>query len=159
MSVAESTRVPVLVTYGTVPEAIKMAPVVRALERSAWVRPFVVVAGRRSERMLSHVHELLDVTPAMDLDIVEPAQSSTRLTVRAIQRFEHLFSEHVVGAVAVHGGATVALAASLAASHAHVPTIHVEALLPSWRVDQQARRADGSPAPCADRLQPHEPAR
>ena len=71
---SESSIPSVMLVYGTRPEAIKMAPLVKALERSLTLNPLVVVTGQHRE-MLDQVNELFDIRPKHDLDVIQPRQT------------------------------------------------------------------------------------
>jgi len=75
----------VMLIFGTRPEAIKMAPVVRLLERSAHHEPVVVVTAQHRE-MLDQVLDLFEITPRYDLDVIAPRQGLAPLTSRTLDR-------------------------------------------------------------------------
>ena len=77
-----------LVIYGTRPEAIKMAPVVKALERSPVLEPVVAVTGQHRE-MLDQVNALFGIVPQHDLDIIRPRQELHEITSRALAGLTH----------------------------------------------------------------------
>lgn len=122
-----STRRPiVVVAYGTRPEAIKLAPVVRALHGSPVLRPVVAVSGQHRE-MLDQVHAVFGIRPEHDLDVFRPGQSLTDITTRALSGYSRLLSSINAAAVVVQGDTTTTTAAALAAFYHHVPVVHVEA--------------------------------
>jgi UDP-N-acetylglucosamine 2-epimerase (non-hydrolysing) len=116
----------VMVVYGTRPEAIKMAPVVAALERSPGLEPSVVVTGQHRE-MLDQVNELFGIRPAKDLDIIAPRQSLEQITVRALAGLGEVIRAERPDMVAVQGDTTTSFAAALAAFYEKIPVVHVEA--------------------------------
>src|ERR1700704_5393796 len=71
----------IMVVYGTRPEAIKVAPLIRALDESALFTPLVAVTAQHRS-MLDQVNEVFGITPQHDLDIHEPGQSLTDITTR-----------------------------------------------------------------------------
>ena len=73
----------VALVYGTRPEAIKMAPLVRAFTNDPRFRPMVVVTGQHRE-MLDQVHRVFDITPDVDLDIHAPGHTLTEITTRSL---------------------------------------------------------------------------
>lgn len=79
----------VMLVYGTRPEAIKMAPVVKALDRHPRLRPIVVVTGQHRE-MLDQVNEVFGIVPDHDLNIITPGQSLTEITVRSLAGLQPL---------------------------------------------------------------------
>ena len=120
-------RLPVMVAYGTRPEAVKMAPVVQALSASDHLRPVVVVSGQHRE-MLDQVNELFGIVPDADLDIISPGQSLATITSRALLGFtDELTRRPETAALVVQGDTTTAAAAALAGFYQRVPVVHVEA--------------------------------
>lgn len=119
--------VPLIMTvYGTRPEAIKMAPIVRALETSAVLEPFVVVTGQHRE-MLDQVNEAFSIEPRLDLDIFSPGQGIEAVTTRTISGLTPVLRKHRPDALVVQGDTTSAFAAGLAAFYEKIPVVHVEA--------------------------------
>ncbi|MCD9196882.1 non-hydrolyzing UDP-N-acetylglucosamine 2-epimerase [Aeromicrobium wangtongii] len=115
-----------LVIYGTRPEAIKMAPVVTALERSSTLRPVVAVTGQHRE-MLDQVNTLFGITPQHDLDIIRPRQQLHEITSRALDGLTATIRAERPDMVIVQGDTTTAFVAALAAFYEQVPVAHVEA--------------------------------
>jgi UDP-N-acetylglucosamine 2-epimerase len=125
----------VLVTFGTRPEAIKMAPVVAALR--ARPRDFRVVACATAQhrRMLDQVCDRFGLEPDVDLDLMRPGQSPGEVTARVLEKMPGVLREHGVDLALVQGDTTTALATSLSAFYEGVPVGHVEAGLRSGRMD------------------------
>ncbi len=119
-------RKKVLVVFGTRPEAIKMAPVVKELERSPWFEPRVVVTAQHRE-MLDQVLRLFGIVPAHDLDVMRPGQSLFDVTARALRGLEDVFSRESPDFVLVHGDTTTTFVGALAAYYLRIPAGHVEA--------------------------------
>ncbi|NMA69137.1 MAG: UDP-N-acetylglucosamine 2-epimerase (non-hydrolyzing), partial [Desulfitobacterium sp.] len=115
----------VMVVFGTRPEAIKMAPVVQALEKTPLKCEVAVTAQHRE--MLDQVLELFDIKPNYDLDLMEAGQTLTDITVKAIKGLEGVFQKAQPDCVLVHGDTTTTFAAALAAFYARIPVGHVEA--------------------------------
>ncbi|MFD8708212.1 non-hydrolyzing UDP-N-acetylglucosamine 2-epimerase [Kitasatospora sp. NPDC059648] len=115
-----------MVVYGTRPEAIKMAPVIEALHRSAMFRPTVTVTAQHRE-LLDPVHALFGIDADHDLDILTPGQSLADITVRVLDGLCPLLGEELPDAVLVQGDTTTAFAGALAAFYHHVPVAHLEA--------------------------------
>jgi UDP-N-acetylglucosamine 2-epimerase (non-hydrolysing) len=115
-----------LVVYGTRPEAIKLAPLVKALERSPHVRPVVAVTGQHRE-MLDQVNTLFGITPAHDLDIIRPRQTLEGVTIRALEGLSPVVRVERPDVVVVQGDTTTCFVAALAAFYEQVPVVHVEA--------------------------------
>ncbi|KUK41493.1 MAG: UDP-N-acetylglucosamine 2-epimerase [Clostridia bacterium 62_21] len=116
----------ILVVFGTRPEAIKMAPVIKELERSPWFDCVVAVTAQHRE-MLDQVLDLFRIAPAYDLDIMEEGQSLFDITCRALRGLEAVLSAERPDLVLVHGDTTTTFAAALAAFYRQLPVGHVEA--------------------------------
>ena len=116
----------VMVVYGTRPEAIKLAPVVRELRASEDLEPVVVVTGQHRE-MLDQVNSFFGIVPDVDLDLMSHGSSVSSVARRVLAAMEELLEEQEPDAVVVQGDTTSAFAASLAAFLAGVPVVHVEA--------------------------------
>jgi UDP-N-acetylglucosamine 2-epimerase (non-hydrolysing) len=116
----------VAVVFGTRPEAIKMAPVIRALKASPRHDPIVVVTAQHRE-MLDQVLDLFDVTPDHDLDVSAPRQGLAQLTSRALAGLSPLLERDPPDAVIVQGDTTTTLVGALAAFYAGIPVVHMEA--------------------------------
>lgn len=125
----------VLVTYGTRPEAIKMAPVVAALRARAAelvVRSCVTAQHRH---LLDQVNALFGIVPDIDLALMQPGQSLAALTARVLEAMTAVLEAERPDVVLVHGDTTTAMATALAAFYRGVPVGHVEAGLRSGRLD------------------------
>jgi|SRR3954452_675999 UDP-N-acetylglucosamine 2-epimerase (non-hydrolysing) len=129
-NVAEAKRT-ALVVYGTRPEAVKMAPVVQALEASAHFRPVVAVTGQHRE-MLHQVNEVFGIKPEYDLDLCAPGQSLTDITVGALAGIGRVLAAERPDIVLVQGDTTTTYAAALAAFYRKVPVAHLEAGLRTY---------------------------
>lgn len=116
----------VLVVFGTRPEAIKMAPVVKELEQRDGVEPIVCVTAQH-RKMLDQVLEIFKITPDYDLDIMEPGQTLTTITSKVLESFEEVLTKVKPDLVLVHGDTTTAMAACLASFYQQIPIGHVEA--------------------------------
>lgn len=116
----------VMVVYGTRPEAIKLAPVVRELRASEDLEPVVVVTGQHRE-MLDQVNSFFGIEPDVDLDLMSHGSSVSSIARRVLAAMEDLLVEQAPDAVVVQGDTTSAFAASLASFLAGVPVVHVEA--------------------------------
>jgi UDP-N-acetylglucosamine 2-epimerase (non-hydrolysing) len=116
----------VMVVYGTRPEAVKMAPVVQALERSEHLRPVVAVTAQHRE-MLDQVNAVFGITPRHDLDLCSPGQSLTDITMGALAGIGRLLADERPDMVVVQGDTTTTYAAALAAFYLKIPVAHLEA--------------------------------
>ena len=116
----------ILSVFGTRPEAIKMAPVVRALEAAPDMVSRVCVTAQHRD-MLDQVLELFEVVPHQDLDLMRPGQDLFDLTSRILLGMRTVLAEEKPDAILVHGDTTTTFASTLAAFYAGVPVGHVEA--------------------------------
>lgn len=116
----------VMITFGTRPEAIKMAPVVRALRERGDVTPIVAVTAQHRE-MLDQVLDLFGITPEEDLNVMQPGQTLPGLTARIVEGMSEIIARRKPDVVLVHGDTTTTLATSLAAFYNRVRIGHVEA--------------------------------
>jgi len=116
----------VISVFGTRPEAVKMAPLVKTLQRDDRIVSRVCVTAQHRE-MLDSVLALFDITPWRDLDVMRHGQTMTQVTVRILEKLQTLFQDHRPDLVLVHGDTTTTFAASLAAFYEKIPVGHVEA--------------------------------
>ena len=115
-----------LLIFGTRPEAIKMAPVVRALAADPRFDARVCVTAQHRE-MLDQVLDLFGIVPDHDLDLMQPGQGLHEITAGVLLGLKPVLDVEAPDIVLVHGDTTTTLAASLAAYYARVPVGHVEA--------------------------------
>lgn len=115
-----------MVVYGTRPEAIKLAPLIRALAASEQLEPLVVVTGQHRE-MLDQVNALFSIVPDVDLNLMDHGASVNAIARRVLKRVEEQIAEHRPDALLVQGDTTSAFAASLAAFLEDLPVVHLEA--------------------------------
>jgi UDP-N-acetylglucosamine 2-epimerase (non-hydrolysing) len=116
----------VLVVFGTRPEAIKMAPVVSALQSDARFDAKVCVTAQHRQ-MLDQVLALFDIKPDFDLDLMQQGQDLTDITSRVLLGMRGVFQQWQPDIVLVHGDTSTTMAASLAAFYQRIPVGHVEA--------------------------------
>jgi len=114
----------ILLVFGTRPEAIKMAPVVKELENTFDVRDCVTAQHRE---MLDQVLNLFEITPDYDLDIMKPGQDLFDVTSKVLLGMKQLLAKEKPDIVLVHGDTTTAMTTSLAAFYLQIPVGHVEA--------------------------------
>lgn len=115
-----------MVVFGTRPEAIKMAPVVRALRAMPGLETLVAVTAQHRE-MLDQVLDLFELTPDEDLNLMTPGQSLPVLFSRILTGMAEVIERRRPDLVLVHGDTSTTLATALAAFYAKVPVGHVEA--------------------------------
>ena len=117
----------IMLVFGTRPEAIKMCPLVKELQkRNKDFKTIVCVTGQHRE-MLDQVLNIFDVKPDIDLNIMKQGQDLTDVTVRILNGMRDVFKECRPDVVLVHGDTTTSTAAALAAFYAQIPVGHVEA--------------------------------
>ena len=116
----------VLSVFGTRPEAIKMAPVVKALERAAGIESRVCVTAQHRE-MLDQVLGLFDIEPDHDLDVMVPGQDLVDVTSKVLVGMRDVLRDEQPDVVLVHGDTTTCFASGLAAFYEGVTLGHVEA--------------------------------
>ena len=116
----------VTLVLGTRPEAIKMAPVIRAFQQSPRFDARVVLTGQHRE-MVAQVMGLFGIEAQRDLALMAPKQTLTHVTCAALEGLRHEFAEHRPDLVLVQGDTTTAFAAALAAFYDQIPIGHVEA--------------------------------
>lgn len=115
-----------LIVFGTRPEAIKMAPLVKALQVSTALEVKVCVTAQHRE-MLDQVLQLFEIEPDFDLNLMRPGQSLTQLTCSILQGMERVLLQDRPDWVLVHGDTSTTLGASLAAYYQRIGIAHVEA--------------------------------
>ncbi|MFC0444262.1 non-hydrolyzing UDP-N-acetylglucosamine 2-epimerase [Pseudidiomarina halophila] len=116
----------VLLAFGTRPEAIKMAPLVKALQADPFFDVCVAVTAQHRE-MLDQVLALFEITPDYDLDIMKAGQDLYDVTSSVLLGMRDVFAAAKPDLVLVHGDTATTFAASLAAFYARIPVGHVEA--------------------------------
>lgn len=116
----------VCITLGTRPEAIKLAPVIRAFQQAPDVDTRVILTGQHRE-MVAQVMQLFQLQADEDLDIMQPQQTLTDITCRSLQGLEQCFQRLHPQLVIVQGDTSTAFSAALAAFYQRIPVGHVEA--------------------------------
>lgn len=116
----------VLLVFGTRPEAIKMAPVYKALMAAKGVQAEVCVTGQHRE-MLDQVLDWFRMKPAYDLSVMKKNQSLSDITSRILTRMDEVLSASRPNLVLVHGDTSTTFAGALAAFYHKIPVGHVEA--------------------------------
>ncbi|MCA9053492.1 MAG: UDP-N-acetylglucosamine 2-epimerase (non-hydrolyzing) [Planctomycetaceae bacterium] len=116
----------VALVFGTRPEAIKLAPLVRALERHPGLEPHICLTAQHRE-MVDQVLTLFNLQPTIDLDLMQPGQTLSDLTGRMVQRLGPALEQIRPDAVVVQGDTTSTLCGALAAFYQRTPVGHVEA--------------------------------
>ncbi|MFI9718802.1 non-hydrolyzing UDP-N-acetylglucosamine 2-epimerase [Streptomyces sp. NPDC052396] len=115
-----------MLVLGTRPEAIKLAPVARAMADSPLFEPLVVTTGQHRE-MLHQMLDLLQVPARTELDVMRERQQLSTLTARLVDGLGEVLRDQRPDVVIVQGDTTTALTGALAAFYEHIPVAHVEA--------------------------------
>jgi UDP-N-acetylglucosamine 2-epimerase (non-hydrolysing) len=124
----------VWIIFGTRPELIKLAPVIRRMKESAVLRPVSCSTGQHRE-MLRQVSDIFGVVADVDLDLMKPNQDLTDLTAGVMVSLRDAFLREKPDLIVVQGDTTTAFAASLAAFYLRIPVAHVEAGLRSYSLE------------------------
>ncbi len=124
-------KITVMTIFGTRPEAIKMAPLVRELEKNKLINSVVCVTAQHRE-MLDQVLEIFKITPDYDLDIMKQRQSLIEITNNVLKGIDDVIKEVRPDIVLVHGDTSTTFAGSLAAFYNKVKVGHVEAGLRTY---------------------------
>lgn len=125
------SKVRIMSVFGTRPEAIKMAPLVKELEKREGVQSLCCVTAQHRE-MLDSVLEIFRIKPDFDLNIMEPGQTLSTITTKCLLGLEKVFQEAKPDFVLVHGDTSTAFSAALAAFYGKIPVGHVEAGLRTY---------------------------
>lgn len=128
-----SKKMKLLVVFGTRPEAIKMAPLIKELKSKPQFEVKVCVTAQHRQ-MLDQVLELFEITPDYDLNLMMPGQSLTQLTCNILQGMESVFTQFKPDWVLVHGDTSTTLGTSLAAYYQQISVAHVEAGLRTFNI-------------------------
>ena len=121
----------VMTIFGTRPEAIKMAPLVKELKSRKEIRCIVCVTAQHRQ-MLDQVLNAFEIIPDYDLNIMQEGQTLSDITSRALKGLEEVIKIEKPDIVLVHGDTTTTFAGALAAYYCQVDVGHVEAGLRTW---------------------------
>ncbi|WAC66498.1 UDP-N-acetylglucosamine 2-epimerase (non-hydrolyzing) [Agrococcus sp. SL85] len=124
----------IMTVYGTRPEAIKVAPVIEALEQDERFESIAVVTGQHRE-MLDQVNAMFGIEPKHDLDLMQPGQPLNSIVARAIAGLDDLIQREQPDIVIVQGDTSTAMAAAIAAFNRQVTVVHLEAGLRTGDID------------------------
>ena len=116
----------VMTVFGTRPEAIKMAPLVKELKNYNEIETVVCVTAQHRQ-MLDQVLDIFEIKPQYDLDIMQERQTLTGITTRALEGLFSIMNQEKPDVVLVHGDTTTTFAGSLSAFYSHIKVGHVEA--------------------------------
>lgn len=129
--VSDLTKIKVMTIFGTRPEAVKMAPLVKELERRNEIESQVCVTAQHRE-MLDQVLSLFQIYPEYDLNIMKERQTLAGITTRVMEGLDDVFRVAAPDIVLVHGDTTTTFAGSLAAFYNKIKIGHVEAGLRTY---------------------------
>ena len=124
-------KIKVITSFGTRPEAIKMAPVIKELKSRENIECIVCVTAQHRQ-MLDQVLEVFNIKPDYDLNIMQHGQTLSDITCRVLKGLEEIILKEKPDIFLVHGDTTTTAAGALAAYYAQVDIGHVEAGLRTW---------------------------
>ena len=124
-------KIKVMTVFGTRPEAIKMAPLVHALEQNENTESIVCVTAQHRE-MLDQVLDIFGIRPDYDLNIMQPRQTLATITEKSLHGLDEVLEKAQPDIVLVHGDTSTTFAGALAAFYHKVPVGHVEAGLRTY---------------------------
>ena len=116
----------VMTVFGTRPEAIKMAPLIKELEKCSQIKSIVAVTAQHRQ-MLDQVLVIFDIKPDYDLNIMQPGQTLSQITSKSLLGLEEVINDAKPDIVLVHGDTSTTFAGALAAFYCHTKIGHVEA--------------------------------
>ncbi|PSJ31620.1 UDP-N-acetylglucosamine 2-epimerase [Peptostreptococcus russellii] len=122
----------IMLVFGTRPEAIKMAPLVKELEKRDGIKTLVCVTAQHRE-MLDQVLEIFNIVPDYDLDIMKESQTLSYITSSILAKIDEIMKKELPDIVVVHGDTTTTFATSLAAFYNKIKIAHVEAGLRTYK--------------------------
>ena len=128
----KNIMVKILAVFGTRPEAIKMAPVIRALESNFDIKVCVTAQHRQ---MLDQVLELFKITPDYDLDVMQPGQDLFDISSNVLLGIKKVLQTEKPDLVMVHGDTTTSMITAMAAFYLQIPVSHVEAGLRTHNIN------------------------
>ncbi|MCP3426194.1 UDP-N-acetylglucosamine 2-epimerase (non-hydrolyzing) [Rothia sp. AR01] len=124
----------IMTIYGTRPEAIKVAPIIKALEESDSFESLPVVTGQHKE-MLAQVNDLFGIEPVRDLQVMTANQTLNGIVSKVVQGVDGVLEEFAPDAVIVQGDTSTVMGAAIAAFNREIPVIHLEAGLRSGDIN------------------------
>ena len=125
----------VLIVFGTRPESIKLAPVIKELQKYSDKINLIVCVTAQHRLMLDQVLKLFDIEPDYDLDLMQPNQTLFDLSIDGLRELEKLIKTENPDLILVQGDTTTAFIAGLAAFYQKIPIGHVEAGLRTHDLD------------------------
>lgn len=123
----------IVIVFGTRPEAIKMAPIVKILEQDKSIQCKTIVTAQHRE-LLDQVLELFNITPDHDMDLMKSGQDLFDISLKVIGGLKLIFESFKPNLVLVHGDTTTSSMAALSAFYAKIPIGHIEAGLRTYNL-------------------------
>ena len=123
-----------MVVYGTRPEAIKVAPVIKALQADSNLEPIIVVTAQHRD-MLDQVNRVFEINPDVDLNLMAHGQTLNTIAGSVISKIDEVLADHEPDAVVVQGDTTTVMGAAIAAFNREIPVVHLEAGLRSGDIN------------------------
>ena len=128
------TRPKIMTIYGTRPEAIKVAPIISALDKDKRFESIAVSTGQHRE-MLEQVNTMFGIEPKLDLRLMKPGQSLNEIVSRALMGLDEVIDAEQPDVIIAQGDTSTAMAAALAGFHRGVKIVHLEAGLRTGDID------------------------
>ena len=128
------TRPKIMTIYGTRPEAIKVAPIISALDKDKRFESIAVSTGQHRE-MLEQVNTMFGIEPKLDLRLMKPGQSLNEIVSRALMGLDEVIDAEQPDVIIAQGDTSTAMAAALAGFHRGVKVVHLEAGLRTGDID------------------------
>lgn len=129
-----SVTLRIMTIYGTRPEAIKVAPVIKAIEKTDDLESIVVVTGQHRE-MLDQVNTMFEIVPDHDMNIMSAGQSLNTIVAKVISGVDEILEQEQPDAVIVQGDTSTVMGAAVASFNRQIPVIHLEAGLRSGDIN------------------------
>ncbi|WP_281883190.1 non-hydrolyzing UDP-N-acetylglucosamine 2-epimerase [Paenibacillus sp. YYML68] len=126
------SKTKIITIFGTRPEAIKMAPLVKELEKHPDHIESIVAVTAQHRQMLDQVLDIFDIKPNYDLDVMKERQTLNEITIRVLQGLDPVFKQEKPDLILVHGDTLTTFLASYAAFLQQIQVGHVEAGLRTW---------------------------
>ncbi len=117
----------IVVVFGTRPEAIKLAPVIKSLQDAAPAIETKIILTAQHREMVTPILEFFQIAPDYDLDIMKRRQQPNDVTIRVLRNIKMIYAREKPACVLVQGDTTSAMAAALGAFYRQIPVAHVEA--------------------------------
>ncbi|MCT2260357.1 UDP-N-acetylglucosamine 2-epimerase (non-hydrolyzing) [Brachybacterium muris] len=124
----------IMTIYGTRPEAIKVAPIIKAIDAAEDLESITVVTGQHRE-MLDQVNTMFEIVPDHDLDIMSSGQSLNGIVAKVISGVDEILEREAPDAVIVQGDTSTVMGAAVASFNRQIPVIHLEAGLRSGNIN------------------------